>query len=182
MIKKYALIKLIEVLISETNETTMIELAKRAKISIPMTKFILDYLNKEDLIIKKKINEKTSLFALKDNFVNRQIKVLKILLDIHKSNLVNEIIDLYKSDLFLVCLYGSCASGSYDEKSDIDLLIITRKNREHKILKSTNKLNKELNVLIYTLNEWKDKSKEDNVFYERVISNNIPLYGEKPII
>ncbi len=182
MLEKYALIRAVDALISENRELTMLELSRTAKTSIGMTKLILDYLLEKGLVEKRQINKKSALFIISDNFLSKQIKILKILIEIHQSELIDELKTIHKNNLLSVILFGSCADGSYDKSSDIDLLIITRKKAKHKILKSQSKLSRELNILLYTLSEWKDKAKKDPVFYEKIILNSITLYGEKPVV
>ena len=180
MIEKYALFRIIESLVENKEESTMQDISKNSKTSIGMTKLILDNLEKQDLIRRRRINKKTSLFILSDNFFTREIRILTLLSKIHKSKIVNQLIEEYKDDILSILLFGSGADGSYDKWSDIDILIITRKDIDIKNIKI--KTIKEPNILIYSFKKWKNKVKEDPVFYENIIFKNIMLYGENPIV
>lgn len=180
MLKKYAFLRVIEFLAANNKELTMLEIAKNSKTSIGMTKLILDNLEKEDLIKRRRINKKTSLFIISDNFLTREVRILNLLIEIYKTGLVEELNKIYKDNILSILLFGSSADGSYDKNSDMDILVITRKEAKHEPVKV--RLKKELNILLYSLKEWKEKANKDPVFYEKVILNNIILYGENPIV
>jgi predicted nucleotidyltransferase len=79
-----------------------------------------------------------------------------------------------------IALYGSYASGSFDEESDIDLIVITPSKKELyvKVIRELeDDLGKELNLTIFRLSEWRKLAKEEDAFYKNVASNNVLLYG-----
>lgn len=83
-------------------------------------------------------------------------------------------------DIISLALFGSYADGSFDEKSDIDFLVIaTRKKEEFskaaQILE--NILKKEVNISVVRLPEWRTMAKRKDAFYKRVVEDHIMLYG-----
>jgi len=79
-----------------------------------------------------------------------------------------------------LALIGSYADGSYDEHSDIDLLIITSSEKQ-KHLKAVEELEKTLgkkvSPSILRLSEWRSMAKKEDAFYKRTVENHILLYG-----
>ena len=75
-------------------------------------------------------------------------------------------------------LYGSHASGEYTEKSDIDLLVIGRKEQVNyanvKILEE--KMHKEIQITVIQLNRW-EKNKKTDPFILSVLKNHVLLTG-----
>lgn len=83
-------------------------------------------------------------------------------------------------DALSIALYGSYASGGFDEESDIDFLVITPSKKELyvKVIRDLeDQLGKEVNLAIFKLSEWRKLSKGEDAFYKNVVSNNILLYG-----
>ena len=180
MLEKYALIKIINGLL-ESKEVSLRELARKVNVGSSTAKIQLDYLLKNN-IVEKRIIGRNHLFRLKiDNFVVRQIKILNSLIALKKAGFVEEILERFPSVLGIM-LYGSVAKGLDDNESDIDVLIVTRKPEKLKPLKTEKRIKREITIILYTLAEWKNKAKEDKIFYENVMLNSINLYGEKPVV
>lgn len=181
MLEKYALFKVIKGLLTQDKEVSIRELARKLKIGSGTAKIQLDYLF-ENKLVKKKIIGKNHLYKLDtENVITRQIKILNSLLELQKARLVEEILEKYK-DVLSILLYGSVSIGIDDSKSDLDILIITRKPIRLTHLKAEDKMKREITFIIYSLMEWKKKAKENKVFYDNVILNSINLYGEKPVV
>lgn len=180
MIGKYALFKVVRFVIRETQELSLREIAKKAKVGTGTAKLCLDYLEKNN-ILTRKIVGKTHLFKTKEHFLSRQLKITFSLAEISSSRLVEDIL-AKNTDILSICLYGSVAKGLDDKNSDIDIFIISRKKIEYPSLSSQKKLNREVNLIKYTYQEWKEKAEKDPVFYKEVILSCIPLYGEKPVV
>ena len=85
-------------------------------------------------------------------------------------------------DVLSIVLYGSVAKGEDDEKSDIDILIVSRKKSRIQGLASADRLSRELNVMLYSYQEWKTAAEHNKVFYKNVMLDCIPLYGDKPVV
>lgn len=180
MINKYALLKVIKGIIRENNEFSLREVARKIGIGTSTAKETLDFLLMHD-ILEKRIIGKTHLFRIKSNFLTKSIKVLYSLSEISASKLVEEFITK-NPGISSIVLYGSVAKGEDDNKSDIDILIISEKKAFIFDLKAERSLSRELTILNYSYKDWKQKAEKDKVFYYNVISDCIPLYGEKPVV
>ncbi len=180
MIQKYALLKVIMGIIRERGEFTLRETARKLNISSSTTKRMLDYLLAKD-IVEKRQRGKNHLFKIKQHYLARQIKILYSLSEIRSSGIVEELLEK-RPEILSIILYGSVARGDDDDRSDIDILVITRKESELPELTGEQRINREVSFLHYTYTEWKKKAEKDRVFYQQVILNCIPLYGEKPVV
>lgn len=77
-----------------------------------------------------------------------------------------------------IVLYGSYANGTYSDKSDIDLLIISNeKINQESLRKLESEFGKEVGLTVYTIGEWRSLIRKGNNFVLSVIKNNVVLYG-----
>ena len=156
------------------------EISKKLKLSPFAIKKYSELLLKHGLILEER---KANLRYFKANINNLYYKHLKISFGINlllKSNILNFLKENI-SNLSSIVLFGSTARGLDDENSDIDLLIIG-KEKYLQLQKFEDILKKEISLHIFSWNEWVKKAKEDAPFYFEVISHNILLYGELPLI
>jgi predicted nucleotidyltransferase len=83
-------------------------------------------------------------------------------------------------NIISLALFGSYAEGSFDEKSDIDFLIVTDARKEI-LIKAAKRLEeeleKEVSLSVLKLSEWRAMAKKGDAFYKRVVENHILLYG-----
>ncbi|MBN2121434.1 nucleotidyltransferase domain-containing protein [Candidatus Micrarchaeota archaeon] len=75
-------------------------------------------------------------------------------------------------------LYGSHASGEYDEKSDVDFLVVGRREGvDSNMLKNLErKLGKSVQLTVISLEKW-ERNKEKDPFALSVLRNNVLLGG-----
>ncbi len=81
-----------------------------------------------------------------------------------------------------LAVYGSYASGNFDEKSDIDLLLISFKSKSHflNLIQNIEKyLSKEVNYEVFNLSKWQKIKKENEPFYQEIMRNHILLTGSE---
>jgi len=178
MIEKYALYKAFAALRNSLEKESVRSLAKRAKVGVATAKTALDYMFSKKLLKRDIIGKMHQYTFNLENPLARQLKIAASLAEINESGLLDEIPEY---PVLSAILYGSVARGDDNAKSDIDILIIMRKKTTFK-LRAESKLSRELTILAYTLPEWKEKAKTDKPFYDRVISEGIALYGEKPMV
>jgi len=83
-------------------------------------------------------------------------------------------------NIISLALFGSYAEGSFDEKSDIDFLIVTSARKEM-LIKAAKRieeeLEKEVSLSILKLSEWRAMAKKCDAFYKKIVENHILLYG-----
>jgi len=79
-----------------------------------------------------------------------------------------------------IAVYGSYADGSFDEKSDIDILIVAP-NKKLEIVGATRMLEEELgksvNTSLFKLSDWRTMARNGDAFTRSVVGNNVLLYG-----
>ena len=180
MIKKYALLRVIGNIIRESGEFSLRDVARKVKISPSTAKESLDFLFGTG-VLDKRVLGRNHLFKIKNSFLTKQIKILYSLSELSSAGFAEELLK-NNHDIISIMLYGSVARGEDDKKSDIDILVISRKNHRMRELKSEKNISRELTIISYTYKEWKKKAEEDKVFYYNVILNCIPLYGERPVV
>ena len=133
----------------------------------------LNFLLENEFIKVEKIGLNKIYFLNTENFIVKQLKILDNLL------LLNEIKILGKKYEVEIFLYGSAARGEDTEKSDIDLLIIGKVNKEtiiQDIEKISKRIEREIKFTIFTPLEWSGVARKDVPFYERVEKDKIRLY------
>ncbi|MFH1224612.1 MAG: nucleotidyltransferase domain-containing protein [Candidatus Diapherotrites archaeon] len=79
-----------------------------------------------------------------------------------------------------LALYGSHAKGTYDMKSDIDLIAISQDKKPglKALQRLEEKTGKEAAIQVFTLAEWKRLLEKNDHFAFAVIGNSIMLAGE----
>ena len=84
------------------------------------------------------------------------------------------------TNIISIALFGSYADGSFDEKSDLDFLIVTSVRKELFIKAAKQleeELEKEVSLSVLKLSEWRAMAKKGDAFYKRIVENHILLYG-----
>lgn len=180
MLGKYSLLVCMrEIFTNPLKKYSVRGLSKKTKLSVFACKQSLDYLYNNKLISLEKIGRTYQYRADTDNFLVRQWKIIFSLDDIYKACVVEKLLKNLKN-ISSIVIYGSVANGTDDENSDIDVLVVAdTKDKKHA---ASLHLPRELNVLIYTPMEWRNKAHANKLFYEQVILNSIVLYGFKPVV
>lgn len=116
---------------------------------------------------------RTKIYSLKrENTIIKRLKLLDNLLLILG---IKPIAEKYDSAAYL---FGSAARGEDAEDSDIDILLIGKVNREdiiRDINKISEKIQRNINVQIFSPMEWSQMAKKDKAFYERVEKDKVEL-------
>ena len=151
------------------------EIARLSKVSPGFSKKATDEFLREGLLVKKRRGNLVLLRGNLGSLVFRHMKITHSLRNILKSGLL-DYLEGNLTDLKSVILFGSTARGEDDENSDLDLLIIGNGGLNRTELE--NKLKRGISLMKYTHEEWMHKAKTDKAFYERILIDGIPLYGE----
>jgi predicted nucleotidyltransferase len=128
------------------------------------------------------VEEKGFATLYRLNIGNEVVKSLKRAygIDFVLSSKPAELILQGDPNVLSIALYGSYASGLFDEGSDIDFLVVTPSDKGVYVnifreLEQT--FDKEVNFTIFMLSEWRTLARKKDAFYTNVISNHILLYG-----
>jgi predicted nucleotidyltransferase len=133
-------------------------------------------------LLKRKVVGQAHLFRL-DNDLPRvkAMKRMDMLVRIHEARLVEDLLEADGAAVSLI-LYGSYSSGEYDEKSDLDLLMISPSGRSGVskiILDKQKRLGMKVNLEVFELATWKRLERAGDVFISQVRHNHVVLYGSE---
>ena len=156
------------------------EFSRKLKISLNSAQRFLNLFLEKEFIQEKREANLRHFQANLSSFVFRNIKLTFSLDKIKSAGIINNL----KEKVFSFVLFGSVAEGQDDLNSDYDFLIIGKNKSEIKKIFSEfeNKFHKEINLHIFTLEEWKEQAKTNKAFYQDIIAKGVCLIGEKPII
>jgi len=85
-------------------------------------------------------------------------------------------------NLISLILYGSYAKGEYDERSDVDLIIISSKFKKHflpLIQYMERFLNREVSLEVFNIPKWLKIKRENPTFYKEIVNSYILLTGSE---
>ena len=155
-----------------TSEFSYTEVRGRTKLAKATLSESLKFLAQIGFLESRRIGV-TKLHKLKKN--SQIIKHLKILHTLMKLSALKEVGERNGCEIFL---YGSAARGEDTEKSDIDLLVIGKVEKEklkEDIARNLKKLGKEIKIQFFSQLEWAGRERKDKSFYERVEKDKIRI-------
>lgn len=156
------------------------EAARRLKIS-PMTlKRSLDFLLKNNLILKEKSKNQILYSANIQNPAFRHIKISRSLSVLMQKGIV-EFIKEKVPGVSSIILYGSYAKGEETKDSDMDILIIAS-GKINISGELSSLLRRDANLSLFSPAEWSRQAKTNRAFYLDVITEGIVLYGTRPVV
>jgi len=182
MLDKYSLIVCMrEILIHPIKRYSVRNLAKETKLSVFASKSALDYMYAKGMLFREVIGRTYQYKVNRDDFIVRQWKMLFSMETLKKEEILVKLLKSVRN-ISSVLVYGSVASGTDDEKSDIDILVIADTKEKTGAYGLYSVGGRELNIQVYTPMEWRRKAEKDKIFYEQVMFNSIMLYGSKPAV
>lgn len=141
------------------------------KLSPRQVSLELQNLEKIDLI-RKRISGKQHYYSINkqhplfENLKNIFLKTVGL------KDVIKNYLDAFTSEIVFAFIYGSMAKGNSAAESDVDLMIIgnlsTRKV-SGSMLQAGNELKREVNFSIFSLNEFKDRLKNNDHFISTVM-------------
>ena len=142
------------------------EIAKKTGVSTSTANLVLNSFAKRGLVIKTKKGKMSFYRAPLNNPALRQFKVYNNISSLMP--IVRKLSPMARR----IVLFGSCASGTNTDNSDIDIFLISaEKERLRRILDDYPKIQ----AIIKSGVEWAELSKKDKPFYDRV-SRGIVLW------
>ncbi len=152
------------------------ELSRRLKVSPGSVSRFVNKVEKDGLLVKDVTGNIHQYRLNNEDVVVRQLKVFNSMIEFRKARLVERVVD---ENVLSLVLYGSYASGKNDDKSDIDLLVISNKKRDYTkvIQQQENVLKHRVTLEVFTLGEWGRMVKQNKAFYDSVMQNHVLLFG-----
>lgn len=173
--RKFVGFKILEYFLKYPTEKTYLkELAKKLQISPRSAKIYCDLFEKEGIINREIIGNIHIFTTNNDNFRVREMKRAYFVNILAYMNIEN-VIDKFAS----IAIYGSYATGNYDEKSDIDLLIIGDEKNVNRqlVVNIMKKIDKEIQLSVIPIIKWEKMKKENDHFVKNIIRNHILIKG-----
>jgi predicted nucleotidyltransferase len=173
--RKFVGFKILEYFLRYPSEKTYLkELAKKLQISPRSVKIYCDLFEKEGLIKREIIGNMHIFSTNNDNFRVREMKrayFINLLAEMNIENIAEECAS--------IAIYGSYASGNYDEKSDIDILIIGEEQQVKRdmIVKIMEIIGKEIQLNVIPIIKWEKMKKNGDSFIKSIIRNHILIKG-----
>jgi len=174
LFRKHTLFKILEYFFSRTDEEIHLkELARRLKLSPRSVKIYCDDLEKRGILFCRKQGNMRIFSLNNDNLIVKEMKRLYIII------LLKELgIDKISRNAISIAIYGSHATGEYDEKSDIDLLVIgDKKDVDRNLLvRISKKIGKEIQLTIFPLHKW-ESIREKDPFAKSILRKHVLISG-----
>jgi len=149
--------------------------AKKLKISPSTVKTYCDIFEKENLL-NVKVQGNLRIFSLNNGsvFVKELKKIFALLF--FKTLGIEKIIQDGS-----LAVYGSYASGDFDEESDIDLIVISDEKNVDKnfVLKFEKEAGKQVQLTILPYYKWEKMKNKKEQFALEVLEKHILIEGEK---
>jgi hypothetical protein len=130
------------------------------------------------LLTEKKANAR--MFRLNNSLAS--VKALKrfYLLSLLEEMRVAEKVIAGNPDTITIAVYGSHASGEYDEKSDIDFIVLSEKKLDRgAFVTLQKKLGKQIQLTELTIAEWTGMKRKNEAFALAVLGNHIIIHGAR---
>lgn len=157
------------------------ELSRRLRMGATSTNNALQKLHGMGLL-KREDRARSHFYSLNnESQLARQLKIATFLGRLQDHGFVERFSEVDEG-LITICLYGSSATGAFDELSDVDILAISQVPRAafDSVLSTLESLlNIPLRLEVFSLSSWQKLKKEDRGFYREVIQNHILLYGSE---
>ena len=155
------------------------EIAKKLDLSTGIYSKTLRELLKLEVLEKRSLGlGQAHYYKLANNYIANELKRFIGLFTIHEAGLVNEIVKAFDGPTS-IALYGSYATGKFNEKSDIDTLVIGSKKKKPNLHGIENKIGREINIQVFNIGKWLKMKKENDSFYTMVMKDHILLYGSE---
>ncbi|PIU21889.1 MAG: hypothetical protein COT14_04060 [Candidatus Diapherotrites archaeon CG08_land_8_20_14_0_20_30_16] len=159
------------------------ELARLNKISPRAAEINCKYLFNEELLLKEVVGKSHLYFINTENELTKLFKKIAFpYLFLSKES--NEFFSKNEDGIISVYLYGSCASGTYNDKSDVDIFILSTNELSNESLSEIRVFcqdkifDRKLQLTCYTLSSFRKMIKSGNPFVNEV-AKGVKLFGNK---
>ena len=181
MLEQYAIIRAVREVVSKPNKCFSVRgLGRSIGISPGASRTAFEFMKEKKMVTLDVIGRAYQYRANLESPLCRQWKILFNLDQLAGAGIVESLLKEINGIQSIV-LYGSFARGTNDEKSDIDILVVTRKPAKTRAAVEP-KTSREVNLTVMELNEWKRKASQEKAFYENVVFDGIALFGERPVV
>jgi len=174
--RKFSGFKLLEFfLLYPHSEYHLKEIARKAKLSPATVKFYGELFLKYNILREKKIGNQRMFYLNGEDLLVKRFK------QTYAGLLIKSIsLEKIAPNALTIAVYGSFAKGDFDERSDLDALVIGDKKDldVEQLRKKEKQIGREIEVSVYSFHMWEKVKKENNPFAKAVLENNIIIKGE----
>ncbi len=180
LFNKYASWKILQYFaLHPSKEVYVKEIAKKLNLSPGICSKTLRELLESQILEKKSLGlGQAHYYKLTDNYITNELKRFIGLSLIHEAGLVEKVTEAFDKPTSIV-LYGSYAMGEFNEKSDIDILVIASGKQKFHLHNVEETIGKEINIEVFSIGKWLKLKKENDSFYTTVMKDHILLYGSE---
>ncbi len=173
--KKFAGFKILEYfIIHPTEEIHLKGLSRKLEMSSGSVKSYCDTFEADEVLTSRRKGN-LRLFTLNnDNFAVREMKKA------YYYQLLKEMgIEWLIEDCTSMAIYGSFASGNFDERSDLDILVIGEEKGVDRssIVEFEGKIGREIQLTVIPYYKWEKMKKQGDKFAENVTGNHVLIKG-----
>jgi predicted nucleotidyltransferase/DNA-binding transcriptional ArsR family regulator len=179
LFEKYVDWKILTHLIENPSQSFYVkEMARILDVSPGSVSTAVKRFKKWGLVTKEEKGQAHLYRLANDVVIVKELKKIHFLIKLQELDFVNRMVD-EDEGIISQALYGSFATGDYDERSDIDLLIISSaKVSFSKLAEDFEKdLKRTINIQIFSPGQWTGIKEREQPFYHNVIRDHILLYG-----
>jgi len=147
--------------LNSSKEVYVKEIAKKLNLSPGICSKTLRELLKLEILEKRSLGQ-AHYYKLANNYITNELKRFIGLFTIHETGLVHKITETFDKPTSIV-LYGSYATGEFNEKSDLDILVITSKKQKLHLHDIKKAIERDINIKIFGILYL---AKMENQFFE----------------
>lgn len=181
-------VKILRVLTEVRTAYALKDLSKEIALSPSITHQAAEELAEEAVLIRIKGNKKERLYrfnaegafasALFELFKIEKTRQRKDVIFLNIWNVLENTITKNEKKIDTAILFGSQARGEATLRSDVDLLIIPR-GKNSALIHKIKEIDKRINPLLMTLEEFKSHQKNKTPFYNNIKKDGVILYLHK---
>lgn len=160
------------------------QLARQLGISPSSASTGLKRLYEQGFLSRTREGKECYYALVREKPLNKHFSLAYFLFKLEKAGLVRKLLDT-DSQLCSIALYGSIATGCYDEASDLDLLILAKikKDEFYPLMSEIGKdLKREVIPTVMPFTEWLKLARKKDAFYTEVVKNHVLLYGSRLVV
>jgi predicted nucleotidyltransferase len=163
-------------LFNASNDYNINEVAEQLEISTSTAKRYCDSFLEENVLILKRVGNQKR-FSLNNPLVYvKQLKTVFSLIDFREKGIEK----IVTANVHAMVIYGSFASGEYLGDSDLDLLIIGKRDEinTQQLTNFKKLIKRELQLTVYDWVKWEKMKKEKHPFAESIQNKHILVKGD----
>lgn len=154
------------------------EIAKLAGLSPSTAKRFLDFYVAKGFLVRSR---RANLVLFRADLDSPSFRSMKLAAFLLKAKPLIDFLKKAYTDSMIV-LYGSCARGEDDSRSDVDLLVVGRDTSRVDLSRIERQLGRRITLLVFSPVEWEEKARVDKAFYERILVDGVVLQASLPVV